>query len=211
VTWTTLVTPQDSSDIQACPKTSMVFTDVLNGWLARECMGLIPVPYLLHTTNGGASWTGVQALPPASLPNLFTDYACDMVSPIPFSVSSIVMVMKCLNMADFKSEQDYFYSTNDGGLTWSSFPMPVDYSLGAAGLVFFDLQNGIAFGRNLYKTADGGQTWTFVQAVTWDGQFSFVSAKQGWASVMNDSNENALVVTANGGVRWDLLNPLVVP
>jgi photosystem II stability/assembly factor-like uncharacterized protein len=210
LTWTTLVTPQDSVDIQACPKTSMVFQDVLNGWMARDCRGLYPLPYILHTSDGGSTWTSIQPLAPASLPNLFTEYACDMASPVPFSVTNIVMLMKCLNMADFTSELDYFYSTNDGGLTWSSTPMPVNYSLGA-GLVFLDPMNGFALGRNIYKTTDGGQTWSFVQAVTWEGQFSFITADKGWASVINDNNENALVFTVNGGVKWDLLNPMVVP
>ena len=60
-------------------------------------------------------------------------------------------------------------------------------------------------------TTDGGETWTFVQQVFWTGQFSFVNANQGWASVINDNNENALVKTGNGGVHWDMLNPMVVP
>ena len=209
-TWTTLVTPQDNNDIQACPKTSMVFSDVLNGWLARECNGLYPAPHILRTMDGGATWKLIEPLAPASAPNLFIDYACDMASPVPFSVSSVLMVMKCLSMTDFTTQKDYLYSTNDGGLTWSSYPMPAEYSLGE-GLYFFDPQNGFAFGRRIYKTTDGGQTWTFVQEVTWSGQFSFVNANQGWASVVNDSSENALVKTINGGVRWEMLNPMVVP
>jgi hypothetical protein len=38
----------------------------------------------------------------------------------------------------------------------------------------------------------------------------FVNAA--WAaSVVNDSNELALVKTDNGGVSWDMLNPMVAP
>jgi photosystem II stability/assembly factor-like uncharacterized protein len=210
LTWNTLVTPQDSNEIQSCSKTSMVFFDVQNGWLARECKGLYPAPHIMRTTDGGATWTRIEPPAPASAPNLFTDYACDMATPNPLSALSVIMAMKCLNMADYSTQKNYIYSTSDGGATWTSDPLPADYSLGE-GLHFFDPLNGFAFGRKIFKTSDGGQTWTFVQQVTWSGQFSFVNADQGWASVSNDSNENALVKTGDGGVHWDMLNPIVVP
>jgi photosystem II stability/assembly factor-like uncharacterized protein len=210
LTWNTLVTPQDRNEIQSCSKTSLVFFDTQNGWLARECNGLYPAPHILRTTDGGATWTRIEPPAPASAPNLFTDYACDMASPNPFSASSVILAMKCLSMADYSTQKNYIYSTTDGGATWTSFPLPADYSLGE-GLYFFDPLNGFAFGSRVYKTTNGGQAWTFVQQVTWSGQFSFVNADQGWASVINDSNENALVETGDGGVHWDMLNPMLVP
>jgi photosystem II stability/assembly factor-like uncharacterized protein len=210
LTWNRLVTPQDNNDIQSCSKTAMVFFDDEHGWLARECSGLYPAPHIMRTADGGATWTRIEPPAPASAPNLFSDYACDMASPNPFSASSVIMVMKCLSVANYSTQKNYVYSTTDDGATWSSYPLPVDYSLGE-GLSFFDTLNGFAFGRKIYKTTDGGQTWTFVQQVYWSGQFSFVNAHQGWASVLNDSNQNALVVTGNGGVYWDMLNPMVVP
>jgi photosystem II stability/assembly factor-like uncharacterized protein len=210
LTWNTLVTPEDSVDIQSCPKTGMVFFDARDGWLARECKGLYPAPHIMHTTDGGVTWERIEPPAPADTPNLFTDYACDMASPNPFSASSVIMVMKCLSMADFLTEKDYVYSTTDGGINWNSYPLPVDYSMGE-GISFFDLLNGFAFGHKIYKTMDGGKTWTFVQQVFWSGQFSFISPNQGWASVINDSDQNALVKTSNGGVRWEMLNPMVIP
>ena len=210
LTWNTLVTLQDSNDLQSCPKTSMVFFDAQNGWLARECQGLYPAPQIMRTTDGSATWTRIEPPAPVGTPNLFTDYACDMASPNPFSASSVIMAMKCVSVVDHSTQKDYVYSTTDGGATWTSYPLPTDYSLGE-GLYFFDPLNGFALGRKIYMTTDGGETWTFVQQVFWTGQFSFVNANQGWASVINDNNENALVKTGNGGVHWDMLNPMVVP
>ena len=210
VTWKTLVTPQDSVDIQGCPKTGMVFLDASDGWLARECRGLYPTPHIMHTTDGGVTWMRVEPPAPADAPNLFNEYACDMAFPNPFSASSIVMAMTCFSMTDFSNEKDYVYSTTDGGVIWNSYPLPKDYSP-ADGLTFFDSLNGFTFGHKIYRTTDDGKTWTFVQEVSWSGQFSFISASQGWASVINDSDQNALVKTSNGGVRWEMLNPMVVP
>jgi photosystem II stability/assembly factor-like uncharacterized protein len=164
----------------------------------------------MRTIDGGATWTRIEPPAPISAPNLFTDFACDMASPNPFSASMVIMTMKCLSTADYSTRKNYIYSTSDDGATWTSYPLPADYSLGE-GLYFFDPQHGFAFGRRIYKTTDGGQTWTFIQEVFWSGQFSFVTPNQGWASVINDSNENALVETSNGGVLWDMLNPIVVP
>ena len=210
LTWNTLVTPQDQNEIQSCSKAGMVFSDALNGWLARECTGLFPAPHIMRTTDGGATWTRIEPPAPAGVPNLFTDYVCDMVSPNLTSTSSAILAMKCLSNADFTTQKDYIYFTTDGGSSWASSPLPDNYRLGE-GLYFFDPLNGFAFGRKIFKTTDGGIHWTFVQEVFWDGQFSFVDADHGWAAVVNDSNENALVVTTNGGVHWDMLNPILVP
>ena len=62
-----------------------------------------------------------------------------------------------------------------------------------------------------YKTTDGGQTWKFIQQVFWDGQFSFISMDLGWAYVIDDQGEIALVKTVNGGETWTMLHPLVGP
>ena len=118
--------------------------------------------------------------------------------------------MKCLDQATFKSEKDYAYFTSDGGITWQTTPLPIDYTLGE-GLFFFSPQSGLALGLKIYQTSDGGQTWKFIQQVSWDGQFSFVSMELGWAYVFNDVGEIALVKTVNGGETWTMLHPLVGP
>lgn len=79
---------------------------------------------------------------------------------------------------------------------------------------FFSPQSGLALGRKIYRTGDGGRTWTFIQQVTWDGQFSFLSGSStdlGWASVFNAQGETALVKTDNGGQSWSMLDPIVGP
>ena len=65
-------------------------------------------------------------------------------------------------------------------------------------------ERGWALGRDIYRTVDGGATWSFVHAVTWDGQFSFVDDQHGWAVARNEQ-EIALVRTAER--RDQLVDP----
>jgi photosystem II stability/assembly factor-like uncharacterized protein len=213
-TWVSLVNPENAQDIQSCPKTGMVFYDAHNGWLTRQCGGLYDSPFIDRTTDGGSTWTQVGLPAPLSHPDLFSSHVCDPYSPNPFSAQAVTLALKCRNTSDYTSEQDFVYSTTDGGATWHIYDLPAQYTLGE-GLSFPDPQTGFAFGRRIYRTSNGGQTWTFVQQVYWDGQFSFVSPSLGWAAVVSyDSNNNqqlALVNTIDGGATWGLLNPIVAP
>ena len=209
-TWTDILDPYTVNDIQSFSKTGMVFVDPLTGWLTRDAQGVDPTPHIFRTTDGGGTWTRIDLPAPADAPNLYDSYSCSSFSPNAFSALSLTIAMKCLDNATFKIEKDYSYFTGDGGNTWKIYPLPADYILGQ-GLYFLTPQNGLALGRKIYKTTDGGQTWKFIQQVTWDGQFSFVSMDLGWAYVFNDQGETALVKTVNGGATWSMLHPLVGP
>ena len=67
---------------------------------------------------------------------------------------------------------------------------------------------GWALRRNIYFTKDGGNSWTKVKTVNWDGQFSFVSKHLGWAVARNEG-EIALVRTTDDGNLWVQLEPEV--
>jgi photosystem II stability/assembly factor-like uncharacterized protein len=209
-TWTDILDPLTVNDIQSFPKTGMIFVDPQTGWLTRDAQGVDPTPHIFRTTDSGVTWTRLDLPTPAEVPNLYVSYACGSYSPNAFSALSVTVTMKCLDLATYKIEKDYVYFTSDGGITWQTYPLPADYSLGK-GLYFFSPQSGLALGRKIYKTTDGGQTWKFIQQVSWDGQFSFVSMDLGWAYVFNDQGENALVKTINGGETWTMLNPVVGP
>ena len=209
-TWTDILDPFTDGGIQSFSKTGMVFVDPQTGWLTRDGQGVDPTPHLFRTTDGGVTWTRLDLPAPADAPNLYDSYACGSYSPNTFSALSVTVAMKCLDMATFKIEKNYAYLTSDGGMTWQAYPLPVDYTLGE-GLYFFSPQSGLALGRKIYKTTDGGQTWKFIQQVFWDGQFSFTSMDLGWAYVTNDQGEIALVKTVNGGGTWAMLHPVVGP
>jgi photosystem II stability/assembly factor-like uncharacterized protein len=60
----------------------------------------------------------------------------------------------------------------------------------------------------MYRSADGGRTWSHVKVVNWDGQFSFVDPQNGWA-VARENNDVALVKTSDGGGTWVQIMPTI--
>jgi photosystem II stability/assembly factor-like uncharacterized protein len=86
--------------------------------------------------------------------------------------------------------------------------MPTSYPGGT--LVFFEAQSGLALGKEIYSTQDGGKSWKKISTVTWDGSFDFANAQTGWA-VARAGDEIALVRSDNGGQTWALLKPKIIP
>jgi len=69
---------------------------------------------------------------------------------------------------------------------------------------------GWIIGKEIYITEYGGQSWEKINQVTWEGQFDFLNAEQGWA-VISRENEIALVETRNGGRTWAIIETRLVP
>jgi photosystem II stability/assembly factor-like uncharacterized protein len=108
-----------------------------------------------------------------------------------------------------KQFTSYFYSSQDGGSTWTTVHLPNNVQASLDRLFYFDANNALLLGRDIYKSADGGKTWTLVQTVNWDAQFSFVDAQHGWA-VGGPAGAIALVNTVNGGKTWAVIKPVIV-
>jgi photosystem II stability/assembly factor-like uncharacterized protein len=208
--WQVLLDPVKDGGIQSCPKNGMAFGDAKTGWLTADCNGVDPTPHLFQTTDGGSTWTRLDLPAPAGQPDLFTNNACGMHSPVVYTALSGIFAMKCLDNATFKVEHDYLYRTSDGGKTWQINTYP------GGDLYFFSPQWGIALYQDLIQqTTDGGQHWTLKsQGITWNGQFSFVDVNTGWA-VATSGTALALVRTGTSGGNWDgtweLVRPQVAP
>jgi photosystem II stability/assembly factor-like uncharacterized protein len=213
ITWTDILDPSTDNDIQSFSKTGMVFVDPQTGWLTRDAQGVDAAPHIFRSTDSGVTWTRLDLPATVDVSNLYDSYACGTYSPNAFSALAVTIAMKCLDNSTYKIEKDYTYSTSDGGVTWQMYQLPADYTFGE-GVRFFSPQTGLALGRKIYQTSDGGKTWKFIQQVTWDGQFSFLSGLNstfGWAYVFNDQGETALVKTEDGGMTWKILHPIVRP
>ncbi len=211
--WTNTLDPSTDNAIQSFEKTGMIFQDARTGWLTRDAQGVDSTPHIIETVDGGASWTRIDLPAPTGTSTWFDQHACGTYSPVAFSGQSVLVLVKCLDTATFKVEQDYLYATGDGGQTWQLAPLPGGFIVAdppAGGLFFIDKQRGLALGRWIYRTDDGGKTWSAGKQVGWDGQFSFVDLKTGWA-VARNAGQIALVTTTDGGQTWQEIRPVIAP
>lgn len=205
VRWDRVIDPYTDADLQGCDKTGMVFVDAQTGWVTRDCHGVVDGAFVDWTHDGGLTWQSQQLLPPAVDPDLFNHAFCGVYSPALFSPQSGALVVECVRYdGDIQSHHRFVYATADAGQTWRSNPFP------GGSLQFITANVGWALGRDIYQTQDGGRTWTQIKTVNWDGQFSFISDRVGWA-VARSGDEIALVQTTDGGRTWKQLKPQIVP
>ncbi len=202
-TWTRVIDPMIDGGIQSCTKTGLVFADIANGWMTGDCNGVRPGAFLFHTKDGGSSWDPVSLAAPADHPELFTadQFACRVHAP--FLNSNLVYLgVECTDMGDpAAGSTSLLYRSNFNGAT-----SPQAYP---GGDIFTLDGNRIwALGKEIFRSDTAGNSWTKLASVTWDGQFDFVSAQQGWAAVRKGS-EYGLVQTSDGGSLWIQLSPVV--
>ncbi len=69
--WDRVIDPHSDVDLQGCSKTGMVFVDAQNGWVTRDCQGVVDGASIDWTHDGGLTWQSQQLPPPAVDPDLF--------------------------------------------------------------------------------------------------------------------------------------------
>jgi photosystem II stability/assembly factor-like uncharacterized protein len=192
--------------------TGMVFADEDTGWLTWQTTGpyaAAPPAYAL-TSDGGYYWDVNELPPPDDAPHLFEQFEyCESYQPDLLSPQSIRLLAACFDYYYPPKEFiSYLYASDDSGDSWNMYPLPEKVNGAQSTLIFFDEDNCLLLGRDMYQSDDGGETWTYIKTVSWDGQFSFVDDQNGWAIARNDK-ELALVKTTNGGKTWVQLDPIV--
>lgn len=144
-------------------------------------------------------------------------------TPAPEAVNSSPVESPPLIEFEFFSELDGWgvtetkiVRTNDGGITWYDVTPPDVESIGEALETFFLDNNHVwlqkpdfnNFPNNglLYRTADGGLTWSISSTPFSSGDLSFVDAGHGWMladlGVGAGSNAVAVFQTTDGGATW---------
>ncbi len=212
-TWTRVLDPYGDQPVHSCPKTGLEFADASVGWMTRDCGGLIDQVTLITTADGGVTWTENPLPPPPGLPGGYAyPYLC-----MPHSIgldTSLAgsLAVSCRQYLDspapdgewIREGPNGLFRTEDGGATWSVREYP------GGTLHWLDDARGWALSRSIYWTQDGGTSWSLVHKVGWDGQFSFVDERHGWAVARNEE-EIALVRTEDGGASWSIIRPVTGP
>ena len=238
VTWRDVTPPQKggTSATEGGPGTQAqaFFLNSNKAWV-----GFTPQPgdtgaenrLLWFTTDGGQSWK--TSAPLAVDPN--AEYFAP--GPITFLADGKSGWLVVHAGAGMNHDYIYIYGTRDSGATWSMLVDPMDVNQGSimgcykSGLGFVDAEhgwlagscNGVAAGVLLFKTQDGGKTWSAVKLTAPSeaptiytaqdvscGSFPpvFFSAQDGLMEVACSQFDQAkpartwLYFTSDGGANW---------
>ena len=200
-TWTKVygIDPQNPPQSGGIPfagdKTGMTFLNNQVGWVtgSEPMEGYV---YLFKTTDGGQTWQHVNL-------NIPSGYANAMIPTYPprfFNDQQGVLPVVLFTQSGALD----FYTTQDGGQTWSSTTVQSLY--GSYSIISpqdFMVWDG---GPTLQWTHDGGQTWTGItpninlsQNLA---QIDFVNPQVGWVIATNTQLQYQLYKTTDGGQTW---------
>ncbi|HLF37382.1 MAG TPA: hypothetical protein VI520_05555 [Anaerolineales bacterium] len=239
------------SDVRRMGRLSLtqgwVLTDSFNGECGADpsCRarlmlteGLIPMERLLWTEDAGASWSDIT---PAGLSNCPPPDICTMVSPPVFLDSSRVRIAVLRGQELEPPTTLSFMYTENGGRTWGLWHIdelhygricPGEACISDADLEFSDPLNGwlaasapLGMGTDtiyLYRTRDGGQSWTALVKVSVSDtggpgfvpkpivhHLTFIDASTGWEVGGWRFDTGQLLVTRNGGSSWQPVELLI--
>jgi WD40 repeat protein len=200
--WDVLQLPPDS--MSSCHRTGLAFANGTTGWMTNECpFELAGGVFVDVTSDGGATWERIELEPPPGQPEFEGAYSiCKTHSPNLHSATEGGLIVECTRSE--RAKVSYLYRTEDGGANWSASSYPGGI------LHYVDRNTAWAFSREIYKSVDGGESWTLVKTVSWEGDFSFVDGDTGWA-IARTEGAVALVRTTNGAGSWSILEPVVGP
>ncbi len=180
-------------------KTGLGFLNATTGWVT----GSYPLNgyILLYATHDGGSTWNPQKLP------LSPEEASAHISISPPMFFNTTDGLLPVSFDTGGGSSLDVYVTHDGGTTWKgTTPVAALASVSA----FIDVDHGWASDGNLlYKTVDGGQSWTKLSASTNFKNVSgldFVSSNIGWAIASTGSNSSSLLKTMDGGLTWTVIS-----
>lgn len=185
-------------------KNGMSFSDAQTGWVT----GSLPADgevYLYITHDGGVSWAQ-QSLP---LPAGYAAYQYMPQAPVFFGKDGFLpLIIYRSGTTDLT-----FYTSHDGGLSWSGDPANANKVIKPCLPAFADALNLWCWdgGDSLYSSRDGAQTWEITKpGLNLAGnltQLEFVPGQTGWALTRLDENGHSQLYRTTDGIHWKPLIP----
>jgi len=185
-------------------KNGMTFSTARTGWVT----GSIPSDgevYLYITQDGGVSWSQ-QSL---SLPAGYAAYQYLPQAPVFFGKDGILP----LTIYQSGSTAMTFYTSQDGGLTWTGNPADARRVIQPGLPAIADALHIWCWdgGASLYTSRNGGQSWQDTQAsLDLSGNLSVFEVVPGitaWALTRLDDAGHSQLYRSSNGVNWTPLIP----
>jgi photosystem II stability/assembly factor-like uncharacterized protein len=180
-------------------KSGLAFANEKRGWVSglTAAMGHV---YLLVTEDGGRDWSFVTL----KLPGSFRDRQFESEPPVFFRHGHGILALRMFGR--IPPSEALFFTTNNGGASWSAVKPVVDEAPSAVGFVwtFTDPVHGwVADGVHIYATSDGGRTWQSLatnRPLRRVSELDFVNSTVGWAV-----DGGQLLATTDRGKTWTTL------
>jgi len=178
---------------------TITFADEMNGWVGNLgpgswVGGLSDTNPLYATTDGGISWAPVT----------------NISGPLPDGICGLQAVgPNTIHGAGRYAGGPYFISSTDGGASWVSQDLSLDYNA-FVDVLFFTPDEGYITSSNssgdaaLLHTIDGGASWT--TEITNDAyhywKLGFASATFGYGVAWGGVDGDTWIQTYDGGQTW---------